>query len=115
VVKGNLFVVGGLGAGGKALSGIELYHPGNSSWTTFAQLPSARSDVDCAASGNNLVVAGGLPAVFFPVLNVGTGSYSAAKPCRVHKPDVQRHTLKRLQQRKPRWQGGGAQVMVIFK
>lgn len=59
VVNGKLFVVGGLGMGGEALSSIEQYHPDNSSWTTFAQMPSARSDVGCAASGNNLIVAGG--------------------------------------------------------
>ena len=52
-------MVGGLGSNGSPLASIEVYTPGNNSWTTFTQLPSARSDVGCAASGNNLIVAGG--------------------------------------------------------
>jgi hypothetical protein len=66
VVNGRMFVVGGLGASGTALNTIEVFQPTTKSWTTFAQLPSARSDVGCAASGNNLIVAGG-PPPFAPV------------------------------------------------
>ena len=59
-MAGKFFVVGGLGANGSPLASIEVYTPSNNSWTTFAQLPSARSEVGCAASGNNLIVAGGM-------------------------------------------------------
>ena len=59
VVDGQLFVAGGLGAGGQALSTIEIFHPSNNSWTTFARLPYARSNAGCAASGNKLIIAGG--------------------------------------------------------
>ena len=56
---GKFYVVGGLGSNGKPLASVEFYSPGNNSWNTFAQLPSARSDVGCAVSGNNIIVAGG--------------------------------------------------------
>ena len=59
VVDGQLFVAVGLGAGGQALSSVEIFHPSNNSWTTFAQLPYARSNAGCAASGNKLIIAGG--------------------------------------------------------
>ena len=61
-----MFVVGGLGKNGSPLASIEVYTPSNNSWTTFAQLPSARSEVGCAASGNNLIVAGGDLLLFAP-------------------------------------------------
>lgn len=59
VVDGKLFVAGGLGVNGQQLSSIEVFHPNNDSWTQFSSLPSGRSEIGCAASGNNLVVAGG--------------------------------------------------------
>lgn len=58
-VAGRFFVVGGLGTNGDSLSSIEVYTPSNNSWVTFAELPSGRSETGCAASGNNLVIAGG--------------------------------------------------------
>lgn len=59
-VAGKVFAIGGLGVGGQALSSIEVYTASNNSWTTFAQMPSGRSDLGCAASGQNIIVAGGM-------------------------------------------------------
>ena len=59
VVNGKIFAVGGIGARGAQLDSIEVYNPSNNSWSNFAKLPSGRSGVGCAASQNNLIVAGG--------------------------------------------------------
>lgn len=59
VVNGKLFAIGGKGTSGTVLDSIEVYQPSSNSWSSFAKLPSGRSSLGCAASNNNIIIAGG--------------------------------------------------------
>lgn len=58
-MNGKVFAVGGVGSSGRQLDSIEVYQPSSNAWSSFVKLPSGRSGVGCAASKNNLIVAGG--------------------------------------------------------
>ncbi|MEX2535225.1 MAG: kelch repeat-containing protein [Trueperaceae bacterium] len=79
VLQGVIYVPGGLGAFGRALTVFEAFDPGSNSWRTLESLPQPLHHTGAAATGGRIYVAGGYTDSFFRLDNSRAWSYEPAQ------------------------------------
>jgi hypothetical protein len=59
VVNGKIYVMGGAGADNKPVGGVQVYDPATGSWSTRANMPTARALFGASAVGGTIYAVGG--------------------------------------------------------
>jgi N-acetylneuraminic acid mutarotase len=86
LLDGNIYVIGGRDAEGRASAAVDVFNPGEGRWRRGPDLPSARSGLTAATLGGRLHIAGGErldPLKTFAdhlVLDQAKGAWMAAQP-----------------------------------